>query len=205
MNFKRLFFLILTFVVAISFIYLSSSIKNISMISALVTIGTENTDYNLLVKNMSKDPSVGEETKIKIFIGPYKDLRLSSGRLEYDGDTYYIFIDSSFYNSINPDEKEVLIAHEMGHISHRFTKIDKLKFWFWRIFTESASAKYKEELIETGYQISADDFAAKHISPEATINLLNKLYPSEDGRKSMDYKVRMLNLATLPKEALQKH
>lgn len=151
----------------------------------LLTLGKplQNKEASDIIAQIKNDMKIDKE--VITLEGPYW---IASGILaasfpeflpdEYSFLRYYIVVDSDFYKNLNSEEKKAIIAHEMGHIDNI------------------------EEIIRL--EIDADNLATKYVSPQISIDLLNKAISDKIFQKiSKEYKLRMENLEKQKKDRHQ--
>ncbi|HEY4474750.1 MAG TPA: hypothetical protein VJC06_02405 [Candidatus Paceibacterota bacterium] len=160
---------------------------NRGIISFATNFGTEIYAHAEFINKLVLNKKINPKTKVRIFLDPY--LIVGRGILISDPPNYYVFLDMSFYLSLNQDERKALVAHEIGHMVYEYSFLDKFEI---RILYELGIFNKQRNEIITKYQVLADRFSAENSSPEAMISLLNKLYVTRIDNS--DYKTRLESL-----------
>lgn len=136
-------------------------------------IGREIHDYDTLVARMKAD--LKKEAPVKVLLGPYF---MSSGivgmlyRPPLRPERFLVLIDEPFFKEITDEEKEALVAHEVGHLA------------------SFGPLVFPDRRAITANQIIADRVAANYVRPQALIKLLDRLY--------YDYRMRRDALERIP-------
>ncbi len=167
------------------------------IISAAAALGAEIFTQDDFIKEALYNTGLTKETKVKIFVGPYDKVLGGVGFFVANPQSYYIFLDIYFYNSLSKEEKEALIAHELGHIFFRPTPQEQIRLDIeHRLRRMGFSSEWRNKVL-TKYQIKADGFGAKKTSVKSIEKLLEKVY--KEHPESLDYRLRTKNLQNLPK------
>jgi hypothetical protein len=156
---------------------------------AAIDLGTETTAHKDFINKLTQNTELSQRATIRVFLGPYALLFGNKGILIQTPPNYYVFIDTNFYRSLNQNEKEALIAHELGHAVYKINFMDKLRL---RILNKLKVLNSQYNEFFTKDQIRADQFSAEKTSPGAMISLLNKLYLTD--KYNRDYRMRIRSL-----------
>lgn len=133
-------------------------------------IGTETHKHDDLINKIKRDNGI-ENLDIKIFIGPYfKIMESIASLLKSTPKLYLVIIDADFYSKLTTEEKEAVIAHEIGHV----------------FFSYSPDAGLEEIAY---YQMMADTFAMRYVRPEVFSKTLDKIYKEYFIRKENAEKI----------------
>ncbi len=151
----------------------------------IIGMGRQDLEHEDLISRIREDLKIPKVIQIKILLGPYG--YMSEGRLidVLNPPGFIMLLDWDFYQELTPEEKVALIAHELGHLTNK------------PVLTYDINTAIQ-------FQIEADTYATKYVSPEAMINLLNKVGARHSGLKSNGYDLRIQNLEKI-KQSRQGH
>mgnify|MGYP001562414537 CR=1 FL=1 len=154
----------------------------------LLAMGNISFAHENLINDIKMDLSLNQE--ILVLLGHYGHLFGEAALIKFndpDNNTYYLVMDILFYSTLTEGEKTILISHELKHATH------------------PPEAWLGKEAVK--YQMDADTYAAKRTSPEAVIDLLEKIKGRFQFpitlliriliRNSEEYDARMTNLKNL--------
>jgi len=146
----------------------------------LISIGKPTEIQAEFINKVSKNIKVTRD--VRLLLGPYTPA-LGRSRLLRSRRSWLILADEKFFLGLPDIEQKALISYEMSYI----------------IFAPSSRQRMADN------QKNADAFAAAYTSPEAMINILNKLVTNPRYKNSERFKLRLKNLEELKKQFLQKH
>ncbi|MBI2068606.1 MAG: hypothetical protein HYT67_00660 [Candidatus Yanofskybacteria bacterium] len=169
--------------------------ENRKIIYEAKNFGVETTTHSIFVKRSVRNTILAKTARIVIFLGPYKSIFGSDGRLKSDPPNYFVFLDMHFYHQLEPDEQEALIAHELGHAIYKPDPQEQAQLKLEYRFRRQGLFKEWHDQISTKYQMKADGFSVEKTSIRSVRKLLRKLY--EKDKEPLDYWLRVKNLNTI--------
>jgi hypothetical protein len=168
--------LMLAAVIAACGLYLDRALREVFQLQPLtnrelIVMGRPAPYQADFIERISRDLKINKS--VELVLGP--PLVFPRGRLAESTLAYYILIEEKFFLSLTDMEQKALIGHEMGHI----------------IFLPPNCDGYMS------CQLGADLFAVLYTSPQAVIDLLEKLSDDPNWKQSLDYTTRVPALEKL--------